>query len=762
MKHSFVSRRLSNRARSSRLAAAMLGASLTTLAFGPSASADVPVPVPDPLGSVVEFQVDSADLLSLVTAHVRATPICVLDSFEVVGTQFVMDHVTINDGASLRFAEEATSVIINESLKTTTNALEIVQPLSFFVRPQEDAEDPTQIGNPPLEIGYNAVLQVGIRDNELCTQLVSMLDDGGNPMDASLFTKVQSMLGDANESEPGTRCSPIGLGAISAMFGDGYAVTGQGVTANADRSRVAFRFELNGDGDSSQSAWDAFYGANVLAPAPASTHFSLFLGADALQGSLQKRIMDGLAGASSIHVNSGTEYTKWKPTDREVEVGTHVGVDTSLCINSPLGADIAVQMPLDLSANGDAITSHVSLSIDPDDDAIAFCATFWSTLVNFAAPVGGPVTLINGPLLAAFTASYIIINANNQNVPQGQAIPNCTQGNNNDFDCSFPLDLPILSLSQYGSLSMPHDVLHATTIQGVTNGLLIGGDVTLVNAPVLVAPEVTVEAPSFGMHGRCGSMSTGYEGGISVTGSGAMCRYPEQWDDPLNAYYFKFPDNVPPSPDYSARLPQDYKIAVAPDAAFWANPYPLYVRLWTSDGIKFAKVPAPAEWQGDAFSFVDDIIRALLGCMQPEGSLPGNPGWFDPHWHVDPPYDLVADVTSSVIHVRGGESAVNGLRLVTTLPARLTHGMRLQNQPVLLGAVVTVTGDGFERFDAASVVSTRADFDVSIDTRGVATLTLASSPTVVFDVPSGQLPRGIDSARVSMPLAARSLGFVAR
>lgn len=116
--------------------------------------------------------------------------------------------------------------------------------------------------------------------------------------------------------------------------------------------------------------------------------------------------------------------------------------------------------------------------------------------------------------------------------------------------------------------------------------------------------KVSHQIPSivkFGFDGLTGQDNTGYSGRVRIGGHGVLCEPIQILNDPLGVYDVVWPGAHPKGPDYLGIPFQEAEIVflgtvtAATEALFWANPYPLRMRIRTSAGLLCYEIDLPSE-----------------------------------------------------------------------------------------------------------------------------------------------------------------------
>lgn len=242
---------------------------------------------------------------------------------------------------------------------------------------------------------------------------------------------------------------------------------------------------------------------------------------------------------------------------------------------------------------------------------------------------------------------------------------------------------------------------------------------------------------------RC-SVHAGYEGLLEMDGGpGQLCDAddlglptPLVLDDPEGVYDLGYGSVV-----------ADRVYTVHPTAAFWADPYPALVTVWSTAGAATVQLGAPVDAnlpEGIDFKLIKAIVDAWIAC-HPAYNGPPIPGWFDLHWLVDPPpYELVVKGDDWL-----GATAVLDKAQVLRSEPRLDKELGLT---VVDGAVLTTSWTvSHPRMGAFGFT---VDTVIPVTLAGTDdALTPASPTSVAIAVPAASLPRGASSMTFDLALA---------
>lgn len=636
--------------------------------------------------NVVEFQLDGEALGGLVQETTRSPFFCpTAQACPLGGGQCILDRVSFPSPAALRRSPDTVSHQVRQGMAISAPSAQLVLPINLGYKSVACYQDPTcGLNTFQNNIQVTSILDLTVSGQDLCASIVDV-EFLGQSAPAAVVSQLQDIVG--------SPCERIDLGALRPLFGDRHPRTGSGVTVSADETRLGVRFEFDTTNHSSLGNWQTFFGG-TLAPTQGGSDWSLFIA----QGLFRRAIADHFEDAILCDVEEATSSEPpsecsdqishdWGPTTQWLPLGPGgavmtvsfgVQVDTGICPNT-IGIDpVTIAMPFTL--NKGSLHTQASVSTDLVDSDVLLCLLAWSPLAGLATG-GLELPFIIGGAIFAGTLSEEF-----DGLPAG-----CQSVDDEHFTCDFPINMPVLDLGAEARLALSTD-----SLLGLPQGLVVSGGSAVTPASPRAPLSVSGGGPHYGVHGGCSSLHAGYEGAVSFTGNGRICQGPLPGeaavvaarivDDPLGIFHLE-------DKDASPWLPENYTIKfpwfISPQALsnYWANPYPLRIRVATTAGSRTVEYPAPAPVSAEqAFDTGVDMVNAKVDCMARQTGWLGIPGLFDPSWHVDPPYDLVAQLLDPTGRPLPGVS-VAGLANV-----RFEIGARVSSVPeTFTNRVVPVT-----------------------------------------------------------------------
>lgn len=639
-----------------RTALAALALTSTSL-FAQVARADAP----SSLQHGVEFQLDAQALTTVIKDKAIQQQFC-FDDFAcpVGGGTCTVDHVEFPSPAALRHGPTTKSLKVSKAISVSATPLQITLPVQAHVKTIACVND---AACPPdkylMSPTVTAVFELSVSGTNICAGFDSI--EPALPELDPVVAKLKAAFG--------TQCVPVDLKPLQPLLGS-HAVSGGGVSANAALDRLAVRFEFDNTSNSSQSQWASFLQSGNIGPVTPGKGWSLLVGQSLLREALMDRLVQGITESSSkLSIDPGDpQTTTWTASPPTVTVSLGAEADTGVCPNTIGVNPITSTIPFTLSPQGEVVTNG-TVDWDVVDSDVFLCGL---ALGGF---VFAPITV---PIAAAIASGY----------DPSYGVPQCDTPDSHHFECAYPVALPPLQLGSSG----PQGKLTVDDLHGIDAGLVLAGPVALPPVPPTQSAKIDFDPVELGVHGDCNSLRVSYEGGMSITGIGKLCKPIAAKNDPLHVYQYTEED---PS---DVALSKGYGIRLWDTPSFWADPYPPVFTVRTSGGSFTFEGKEPVEYTGSMLPYEIEKINAQVSCMKLEDGWLGIPGKFDPHWHVDPPADWVVQITpeSSTTGAIKAIGAIRGIDVqlptLGVVRGSFAKEFAISRQPVLVTAEVIVAG----------------------------------------------------------------------
>jgi hypothetical protein len=716
------------------------------------------LPAEATISRFAELQVSSTSLRDLLNARFRESPSCPT-SFACGASQCILDHVDFPNTGTFAVSGSDQKAVTPD-ITTTVSRVFYRQPMKIFTSTEVCA---TTAGCAPTVLNTTLSMRMFVQDKPGDATRKQLCADP---------TSASPVIPGFDPNQLPTVCDDLDFGGLSALVGDAYQLFGAELALSGNASRVGIRLEMgeperltNPPGilgeaytalrTARRGEWNTFLGGTLAASQAGSQWSALFSDA-LLEGSLARRIGNSLAGRPELEITRNPSGD-WSPI---FGVDGAVNIDMAGRASVPVCPDVDIDpisfyMPLEVDAENNLITIDGIVDWDLSDWDVFVCGALGSFL--------GPSGLMIGEIVAAAIASGLTPS----DFGEVAVPPECDYDGEHSIQCAFPLNLPIISTGA-GSSFTTLDLAGATP---VGDGLVVFGDALLTSR----APQntiVTAQANiSYGVHGSCSSMHTGYEGSITLSGGARICS--TQITDPKGVY------NVAPIANNSwanqtialsfPNISSQYCPAATPNCAqtpyqqFLAAPYPLKVTVRTTGGIKTVSVPAPAmATAAQETAAMNNLILQKANCMARSTGLFGIPGLYDPRWDIDPPYDagypasrVVNGLSRAVGTVTISNPTIELLSVAADLGGRLGRGSQL----LYRGTAVITSNRVTYRIPLNVQFSTTFGLTRSLDLR---TQTLANSARVQarVDLSSG-LPAALAGTAFTLDIpagAARIIG----
>lgn len=724
------------------------------------------------LPRVLEFQLDQVPLLGMIRNEFkfRARMLCIGEFTVDLDDQpatLVLDHIEVPTGGGLRRSQSTTVVPIAPGGTVSVNLVEVTIPFQVFLKTKACAEDPACAPDDYEVAGlqYTLVLSLTVDQGSLCLSFVGVEPGLGPPLPADVLALMQGAVDQI--------CAPFDLTPLQDLLKTSVSIKNAGVSADSDLTRIAFRLEFNEFASppaDSLAAWQAFFDGQI-GPHIAGKDWSLLIGHKLFTESVISRFATSLEKKKDKF-----ELDDDTPMSAEWSAGGafgsgHVQVTFSGQLHdSPCPNDIGIHpvtVDIDLhvdSASPAVIQSEGVITWNAVDSDVELC--------SFVYGVG--FSVISPWITVAVMALGAIIAGGEEPDQEDLDLPSeCTAKSDTEFHCGQDVSLPVLQFGLQGAL------LHLQTLSGSSDGPLLGGSVgwfPYTPGPLLSVTTSPIELGIFSDNSSCSSLHIGYGGGVSLLGyPGSICAVTvSELDDPLHVFTVNPKNSVLPA-DVEVRFADGVDV-LAPDflQEYWdwqPAPYPCKLLVRTGAGARAILLDAPVK--ADPNSLQDDLLFERVMCkvagMLEQTGFLGIPGKFDPHWHVDPPWETLVEVV-----------AVNGRTQLARAETRWTNveveAAALTSGSITQRAALTFTRAPL-RIQAGAVVETErfGQFEISLDEvvladlagrvlnrRGHVDLNVTNTVALALDIPQIELPRQARAMTVLVRMDPGSLRLTGR
>jgi hypothetical protein len=714
------------------------------------------------LARLIEFQLDQVPLLGMIRNEFkyRARTLCVDDFTVTLGDQqktLVLDHVEVPGGAGLQLSESTIDFKIDAENTLAVHPVEIIVPFQVFLKTKECADDPACAADEYEIAGlqYNAILTVIASKASICMSVADVKPGIGPPLPENVIKLIKKSIG--------TVCAPFDLKPLRKLLKAKVTVKTSGLSADADLTRIALRLEFNefaSPPSESVADWQAFF-SGQLGPHTAGKDWTLFIGKEVFISSVITRFAESLEKHKDrFELDDDTPLTaKWTPVGKYG--GGHIEVNFSGQLHdTPCPNDIGIHpvtVNIDLhvdSSDPGSVQSEGVITWDAVDSDVELCAFAFGIGFSVISPWITVAVMILGAVIAG---------SEDPDKKDFSLPPECTAVTDTTLHCSQPVSLPPFHFGLQGAL------LSLQSLVGPENGPLLSGSVDwhpYTPGPLLSLQSSPIELGILGGD-SCSSLHIGYSGRVDLYGyPGAVCDVSRVTDDELHVFSFETRDSVLPT-TVDVRFAEGFD-ALAPDflADYWSKPYPLTLRIRTGAGAQAIAFDPPA--QGDPASLVDDLTFQHILCktnsiLEQTGFL-GIPGKFDPHWHVDPPWE----VTFQIVDSDGGKQLIpatvtwSNIQIGAAAQARgeiaQTGELTFANAQLRLKGNARVESDRFGSFDVLlNEVFAAALVGQAMSQRGDASLNLANMVKLEIAIPQNEVPRQARAMSIAIRMHPGSL-----
>lgn len=684
--------------------------------------------------NTVELQVSAAPLLGLVVNRVRAIPPACPEPFSDGSQDWIIDHYSVGE-PFLSSESSPTDIVFTEGTVSARRP-EIVVPIQASLKTTYCVETAICPLSATLPVTLPLRFVLTADSNQICATYTGVDTDFLGAADP-IGTMMTAL---------GPMCAPVSLSAMTGLLGE-VTIDDVALAANAN-GRIGVRMELltpDGSAGSSLADWDDFM--NGALADSGGGEFSIFIDEAMLRRAFGRRMTDGLvcdpaepeaAACTDELTPTSDASTFWLPDDHAVQVEMDMDVDLGGWCWSDVGLEpVSIEAPFSLGSDGSSLDINAELDWDANDGDIAACV-----LQNpfFVLTMGLPLQ------------SYVIFQAiadgySAANEIEGGLPADCSMSGDTQIDCTFPFSLPTLDLG--GPVAT--GVLEATELLAFPSGLSLEGTIDL-PVPFEAKQPMTFgayELPIYGVQGGCSTLHLGYLGFLDIEGGpGEFCpnpytgeQSPSIVNDPLGIYAV---DDVDQGPADTVEL----RFPWADEEPFWIDPYPAQVQVWSTVGSGTIEIGTPEKTEYGSIGWLAAYINALVQCEPAAGGMPGNPGWFDVEWLVDPPpYEFVAvgtvgwdGSTATLVDL-----TVNQLSSMTFDARSGVYTLRAAN--ATMTATWSISGTaGAYRY--TSTMPLGADLIGMRRADGTYLMVPAAPMTVAFTTPRTGLPRGLTSGVV--------------
>jgi len=602
---------------------------------------------------IIEIQLPSSTVTRLLWDRLYTDEICLLDPFPFPfegDPNAVLDRVRFPEQPEVVNLDSVANVIVvaDVFLRAEECVTRSCGPGEYFSWDGRLADPLT------LELTYSLDLTVDAETDPdeptatLCLSLASVFDvDTGLDIPSALLP---DGLRTALEN---FECPSFSLASLKKnLLGDDSTITRSGMSASANGSRLAMRFEIDGPGSGSASSWDQFH-AGTLAPTDASLGWSLFIDSRLLESKVNRQIDDELKCKENPRLeechrdfdDDGVDCDEDTDDPRCDELqpfrrtagptadysaggasgGGHIHIELkgeipgdfteTPCPNTihidPVEIDVDLRIE---SADPGWMKSRIVIDPDPDDDDILECAF---VLGSLPGPISSVLTLIILPIVADCfdpDPSQVGLDETCEDINAPTCMRYCNQLDDDEYDCADrlnfgdPLDVGGPTIG----------ILHLTGMIGLDAGAVLGGALQHAVRPPLFGatplppiphvPRRTLSVDNGfireGLSGGCSSLRWGYLGGFDVEGDGVLCQPiavfndpPERHDNEIGVYDVLWPGEDPRGADYIGQQTVKIRFPTTSNQTvldhFFAYPYDFQALVRTSAGLQYYVIAAP-------------------------------------------------------------------------------------------------------------------------------------------------------------------------
>ena len=709
-----------SRSRSRSYSRALLAAVCSLAATGAAQAAN----------NTVELQLDPAPLIKLAVSKAREQAPCP----QVLAGDTWLDHMEFPAvGGFVRLAPGTSAIDLGNGTSVQGRKAQLVLPT--IVETKTSACIDT-VGCDGAQTSFE--IMFGLRVQRLganaAPQLCAAVDDVSlaAPLHDPVLTKLKALI-------PETCVDlevPVPTDALELDF------AGAAVSTNGTRLAMRIAFGAAGGGD-----FGSFLNGTI-GPGTA-TGFSLFVDRHLFMDPLQDRAAAALAELpSELSLRSGptASWVPQMPIDGRPAIGLGIGLDLPIC-SIDVDADIAALFSLEQNAGQSELVMEVVSEVDIDEVALGFCT---AGLVLLGAP------FVPGLEFIAIAGATVAVDAVEGLGVGMLPIPNCTVLADNRQECRFAIDLPEITLGGNG-----HGTLALQTLTGHAQGLLLGGTFTAPSPIGQIAGVPGSTAVTFGSTGSCDSgFSSGYQGYASVSGQGyKVCGGSTKVGDPQGVYTVS-------GPAVGSNLSADFTVtfneATATAANFFAAPYPAKVKMVTSGGVFTVQLAAPPKaTDSEKLTAALKGLKNRITCDYQTRSPGPRPGWFDPRWNVDPPYDYVVSLSDGVNRPTAARATITNLRLASDSRSALDGSFSLLTQGTALADLVVgyTSGGRIITFTAPISFAVSQTMTATRLAAGSTRLALSTALAPTVAIPAASLPAAFRSGSAVVRVPTTSVTF---
>lgn len=520
---------------------------VAAFSFGPSPSVASPL--------IVEVQLPSDTVTLLLWDLLYTQEICSPGAFSFSPSDTrlaVLDRVTFPEQPEVVNADSSTTVIVraNMFLRDEECLHRSCGPNEFFSMNGRLADPLALELSYAFELTLDTETDPGSPTAQLCLTLASLRD-----IETDLEIPSALLPPELRAALEGIECPTLPLGTVQEnLLGEFSTITQSGMSASADGSRIAMRFEIDGPAADSQDSWDRFL-AGEHAPTDASLDWSLFVDSRVLVNLVRNQIDHQLSCKENRRLkqchydfdNDGVEcpeetddpqcdetipfHRTSGPTASWSAGGAYGGghIDIELAGEIPGGFSETpclntihvdpVDIDVDLRLEPGIMNTRILVDPDPDDGDVLLCTLAFPTL--------DVLTILTQVVVAIIADSF-------DPDPSHLGLQDCTQLADDEYECPrvFAFDDPL----DLGGPTI--GVLQLTQMIGRSEGAVLGGSLQRVVRPPVFGPPPMPPIPQIpkaplavgqgliveGVQGGCSNLSWGYSGSFPIAGDGVLCQ----------------------------------------------------------------------------------------------------------------------------------------------------------------------------------------------------------------------------------------------
>ncbi len=535
------------------------------------------------VAQTVELQVEPRHLGELVQLRMKREHICPL-TFTHLGSRFILDLIEFPEGSHARPAPEREPVEISEHLTLNVTPARLHVPIAVGLKTEECMDDPECLDEHAVILATHLIFSLEFEQRSLCAEYV------GNDTQFALPPQIDV---------PRRVCAPLDIGVLTDVIGSDLTLIGKGVGVG-ETGRLAVRLEYSSIPETVAGAreWRCFFGGN-LGPTVPGADWSLYIGQDLIEQRISTLLERNLETVDDFSFD-GSPDLSWSPGEDFVEIDVEMSgeYDTGLC-----GIDMDVDVDTTLHLDGQTLVTHGDIDVDKDFWDTLGCSMAWALPGLFLGPE------FYGAVSAAVTAGIVFYEPDLDAAGGG-----CRSTGDTTFRCDAPLEDLELDLEPNDPTS-PHGILRVEHLKGHEDGLLIYGGFQ--SRRTFNAYRRRLSGSSslgYGLHGECHSLGIGYHGGLILDGTGRVCNV-QIIDDPLGVYSLRKTstgDWMPTAYEVDFHAPEDdgtYDV-------FFADPYPLRARVFTTDGAEtLVSDPPPDKREFNEIELIKRLAQAKAQCI---------------------------------------------------------------------------------------------------------------------------------------------------